>query len=133
MKQAYLAISLSNRPHFDREIASLKKSLANQGIDLLVFVDQFQFGAGEERAMMKQAFASIEQSDLLVVEMSKKAVGVGIETGYAFAKNIPIIYLKRKKQSYSTTTGGCADVFINYSSVADLARQFEAALGTLKF
>ncbi len=132
MKQAYLAISLSNRPQFDEEIAALKKVLESRGIALLVFVDNYHFDLGEEKAMMRQAFSDIDKCELLLVEMSKKAVGAGIETGYAFAKKIPIIYLKRQAQTYSTTTGGCADFFINYEGVPDLINQFTPILNALK-
>ncbi len=132
MKQAYFAISLSNRPHFDQEIESLALALENFGFKLLVFVDHYHFAPEQAKAMMQQAFLEMDKSELLIVEMSKKAVGVGIETGYAFAKNIPIIYLKKHSASYSTTTAGCAHSFINYKDVPDLIQQFNLALKTLE-
>lgn len=120
MKKAYLGISLSQRPNFESEIALIKKCLLAQQIDLWVFVDQYHFAANEEKAMMKQAFSDLEACDLLVVEMTKKAVGVGIEVGYAVARNLPIIYLKKSTAKYSTTTGGCSDYFIDYQDIAEL-------------
>jgi 2'-deoxynucleoside 5'-phosphate N-hydrolase len=41
--------------------------------------------------MMAQAFLDIGQSDFLIAETSDKGIGIGIEVGYARAKQKPII------------------------------------------
>ena len=69
------------------------------------------------------AFKEIHQSDILIAELSNKATGVSVEVGYAFARNKPIIYLKRKNAEYSTTVGGCANYLIEYSDEKDLKKQ----------
>jgi 2'-deoxynucleoside 5'-phosphate N-hydrolase len=40
--------------------------------------------------MMRQAFAAIDKNDLLIAETTDKAIGIGIEVGYAKAKGKPI-------------------------------------------
>jgi len=125
MKTAYFGISKSNRANFEKEINQLKKYLAKNAIELLVFVDKYDFKLGQEKEMMKIAFEEIDKSDFLIVELSKKAIGVGIEVGYAFAKQKPIIYIKRKNAKYSTTVGGCADFIIEYENEFHLSEEIE--------
>jgi hypothetical protein len=79
MKTAYFGISKSNRPTFDKEILQLKKCLAQHSIELLVFVDTYNFKPDQEKEMMRVAFEEIDRSDFLIVELTKKAIGVGIE------------------------------------------------------
>ena len=125
MKTAYFGISKSNRVHFDKEIDQLKKCLIKHDIDLLVFVDKYGFKIGEEKEMMSIAFKEIDKSDFLIVELSKKAIGVGIEVGYAFAKRKPIIYIKRKNAKHSTTVDGCSDFIIEYENEMHLSEEIE--------
>jgi hypothetical protein len=39
-------------------------------------------------ALMQHTFAAIAESDLVIVELSEKGVGLGIEAGYAYACQI---------------------------------------------
>lgn len=119
-RTAYFGISKSNRIYFDVEIEVVKKCLKKHEIDLVVFVDKYSFKQDQEKEMMKIAFEEIDKSDLLIVELSKKAIGVGVEVGYAKAKNKPIIYLKKKDAKYSTTVGGSSNYIIEYRDKNDL-------------
>ena len=56
-------------------------------------MDKYDFIVQQEKEMMKTAFAEIDTCDLVVVELTKKAIGVGVEVGYAKAKNKPIIFV----------------------------------------
>lgn len=126
MNKAYLAISRSNRQHLATEVEMLKTILKSKHIDLMVFVDEYSFAPNEERAMMRTAFAAIEQADFLIAEGSKKAVGVGIEVGYAYAIGKPILYLRKEDSPYSTTIAGCA----NFSTTHE-ANNLEQVLAKL--
>ena len=132
MKTAYFGISKSNRVHFDKEIHQLKKCLVKHSIELLVFVDKYNFKAGEEKEMMTIAFEEIDSSNFPIVELTKKAVGVGVEVGYAFAKQIPIIYIKRKDANHSTTVEGCSDYSIEYENEFYLSEEIEKIISKLK-
>lgn len=125
MKTAYFGISKSNRVHFDKEIHQLKKCLEKHSIELLVFVDKYHFKVGQEKEMMSIAFEEIDSSCFLIVELTKKAIGVGVEVGYAFAKQKPIIYIKRKETKHSTTVGGCSDYSIEYENEYHLSEEIE--------
>jgi len=131
MKTAYFGISKSNRGNFDKEIHHLKKCLAKNSIKLLVFVDKYDFKLGQEKEMMKIAFEEIDKSNFLIVELTKKAIGVGIEVGYAFAKGKPIIYIKRKSAKHSTTVDGCSDFIIEYENEVHLSEEIEKVISNL--
>lgn len=125
MKTAYFGISKSNRANFDNEINELKKYLSKKSIELLVFVDKYEFNLDQEKEMMRIAFEEIDKSSFLIVELTKKAIGVGVEVGYAFAKGKPIIYIKRKNANYSTTVAGCSDLIIEYENEFHLSEEID--------
>ena len=128
MKKGYLAISYSNRSLFDNEVASLKKLFKNNNLELFVFVDKYNFKTNQERKMMKTAFKEIDDASFLIAELTIKSIGVGIEIGYAFAKGIPIIYLRKKGSEYSTTAAGSSNYIIEYASETDLIKSMEKLL-----
>ena len=123
MKSAYLGISLSKRPEFNQEIEILRQCLREKSVELKVFVDMYSFAPNQEKQMMDKAFAEIEACEFMVVELSHKAIGVGVEVGYARARNIPVVYLRRKGAPYSTTVGGCSDFEIEYENLEELDRK----------
>lgn len=126
--RAYLGISISNRVHFDNEIKSIRKCLSVYGIDLEVFVDKYNFTVDQDKEMMELAFEEIEKYDIMVVEVSKKAIGVGVEAGFAKAKGKPIVYVRRKNTPYSTTIGGISDYKIEYQNEHHLESELEKIL-----
>lgn len=128
MKKGYLAISYSNRPLFDNEIESLKKLFKKNDFELLVFVDKYKFKANQEKEMMKTAFDEIDNSDFLIAELTTKSIGVGIEIGYAFAKKMPIIYLRKNNTEYSTTASGSSTYNVEYENEFDLKKSMEKLL-----
>lgn len=130
MKKAYFAISYSNRKQFDKEIESLQNLFNKNNIELLVFVDKYDFKANQEKEMMKIAFEEIDSSDILIAELTTKSIGVGIEIGYAFAKEKPIFYLRKNDSKYSTTASGCSISVTEYENELDLVEMMEKLLKT---
>ena len=123
MKSAYLGISLSKRPEFNQEIEILRQCLREKSVELKVFVDMYSFAPNQEKQMMDKAFAEIEACEFMIAELTHKAIGVGVEIGYARAKDIPVVYLRRKGSPYSTTVGGCSDFVIEYEGLGELDRK----------
>jgi len=130
MKKAYFAISYSNRKQFDKEIESLQNLFSKKNIELCVFVDKYNFKGNQEKEMMKAAFEEIDSSDFLIAELTTKSIGVGIEIGYAFAKEKPVIYLRKNDSEYSTTASGCSFSVIEYENELDLVETMERLLKT---
>ncbi|MFW2478294.1 MAG: nucleoside 2-deoxyribosyltransferase [Sediminibacterium sp.] len=128
MQRAYLALSLSMRPMLNQVVEVLREILEEQGIALFVFVDHFSFTPAEESAMMQQAFQEIDHADLLIAECSEKAIGVGIEAGYALGKGKNVWYLRQINSPHSTTLSGAAQKSFIYSDTADLGNQIKREL-----
>ena len=116
MKKAYLAISYSNRKLFNKEVNSLKNYLLTKNIELLVFVDKYNFAPNQEQEMMQTAFKEIDECDFLIAELTTKSIGVGIEIGYAFSQKKILIYLYKHNAEYSTTAAGTANYIIKYET-----------------
>lgn len=125
MKRAYLAISYSNRRFFNNEVESLKQLFKKHHMELLVFVDQYNFKPNQEKDMMETAFKEIDTCDVLIAELTTKSIGVGIEIGYAHAKKKPVIYLYKKNAEYSTTAAGSSTHVIAYENELDLNQSME--------
>ncbi len=121
--QAYIAISFSQRPFLSEALQAITVALQHHNILPFVFVDQYRFSQHQEKEMMQQAFTDIDASAILIAETSEKAIGIGVEVGYAKAKNKPIIYLRHQSAEHSTTVAGSSDFQIIYQHAADLKQQ----------
>ena len=133
MKKAYLSISYQNRKNLGAEIEAMRAVLVTNQMELFVFVDNYHFAPTKEKQMMHQAFTDIASADLLIAEVSEKAIGVGIEIGYAAALRKPIIYLRNNQSEHSTTASGSAGYSIIYQNAEDLAQKMKEIVTTLQF
>ena len=70
--------------------------------------------------LMQLAFDQIDKCDFLIVDLTEKGVGIGIEAGYAFAKNIPIITIAFKGSDISDTLQGITSQIFFYDNYDDL-------------
>lgn len=129
--QAYIAISYNKRKQLQSELDSIKEILNQHSISSFVFVDNYNFNASQEKEMMQAAFAEIDKCDLLIAEVSDKAIGIGIEVGYAKAKNKPVIYLRYAAAEHSTTVSGASDHAVIYTDTGDLKKQLNEILKLL--
>ena len=123
--QAYISISFSKKKKIKKEVQAIKNALGKFGISGFVFVDEYQFSAKEEKEMMQKAMEDVEKSAILIAEVSEKGIGIGIEVGYAKAKNIPVIYVRNSSSEHSTTVSGIADFKIIYENEIDLEEKLE--------
>lgn len=129
--QAYISISFSKRKELEKEVRAIKSALEKFEFFGYVFVDENQFSANEETEMMQKAMEDVEKSAILIAEVSEKGIGIGIEVGYAIAKNIPVIYVRNLKSEHSTTVSGIADFKIVYENENDLEVKLKGILETL--
>jgi nucleoside 2-deoxyribosyltransferase len=117
--KAYIAIKYhpdnSNRPHIEQ----ISEALARNGIESVCVARDLErwgevhFPPGD---LMKKSFAAIDACDLMVVDLSEKGVGVGIEAGYAHARGIPILTIARAGADISTTLQGISQEVFWYES-----------------
>ena len=82
---------------------------------------EVQLEVGE---LMHRTFAVVERCDLVVIELSEKGVGLGIEAGYAYAKGIPVMTVARRGSDVSETLRGVSSDVIFYDNPSDLTPFF---------
>ena len=77
---------------------------------------------------MKLSFEQIDRSDLVIVELSEKGVGIGIEAGYACAKGIPIYTIAPQDCTISETLAGISREVFYYKKMEDTLPFFRRIL-----
>ena len=76
------------------------------------------------KELMLRTFEVIENSDAVIIEFSESGVGLGIEAGFAVAKNIPVYVLLPKGRELSPTMQGVCKKCFEYETDADLEYMF---------
>jgi 2'-deoxynucleoside 5'-phosphate N-hydrolase len=128
---AYISVSYSKRKLADKAIHAIATTLHTFNITPFVFVDAYKFDLAQEKQMMQQVITDIENCDMLIAEVSDKAIGIGVEAGYAKAKGKLVIYTRQKQAEHSTTVSGISDFQIVYKDTEDLQIQLGAAINTI--
>jgi nucleoside 2-deoxyribosyltransferase len=125
--KAYIAIKYhpdnSNRPHIEQ----ISEAMARNGIESVCVVrDLERWGEVHfsPEDLMQKSFAAIDACDLMVVDLSEKGVGVGIEAGYAWARGIPILTIARAGADISETLQGISQAVFWYESGDALVELF---------
>ena len=116
--RAYFGIKYHEDNRNRDEIDSLSTALINNGIETICIVRDIEKWGDVQlssQELMKTTFDEIDSSDFIILEMTEKGVGLGIEAGYAVAKGKPVIVLTKEKQKLSNTMQGIANVVIQYS------------------
>ena len=121
--RAYFGIKYHEDNRNRGEIDSLSSALRNAGIETICIVrDVEKWGDVQlsSQELMKITFDEIDKSDFVILEMTEKGVGLGIEAGYAIAKGKPVIVLTKEVQKLSNTMQGIANVVIQYSQPEEI-------------
>ncbi len=122
-----MLIYLAIKYHADRanraKTEAISRALAQKDIETVcVARDVEQWGAVElaPDELMRQAFAAIDGADALLVDLTEKGVGLGIEAGYAYARGIPIVTVAETGADVSTTLRGISQCVLLYQTIDDL-------------
>jgi 2'-deoxynucleoside 5'-phosphate N-hydrolase len=128
---AYLAIKF--HPNFENRVIvdAISACLATLGCQTCCIIRDFESG-GQDRlapqALMKLSFEQIDRCDLLIVELTEKGVGVGIEAGYAYARGIPVYTIAPRGQPISETLAGISREVFYYQGIQDTQPFFQRIL-----
>lgn len=123
MKKVFLSIKFYEDFRNKEIIENLTTVLENLGFEVVVVAKDYEkFGkvSFSPSELMKLTFSLIDDSSLVIVEFSEKGVGLGIEAGYAHAKNIPIIVIAKNGSDISSTLQGIASEIIFYDETIEL-------------
>lgn len=122
-KQAYIGIKYHEDNRNQPEIDQLSRQLEKAGYHTVCITrDVEKWGKIHlsPPELMRRTFTIIDQSDLIVMEMSEKGVGLGIEAGYAYAQGKNLLILLQKERELSSTMAGIASQIIRYDTLEQL-------------
>lgn len=73
----------------------------------------------EESNQSYNTYDYYKQFDLVIAEVSKAETGIGIELGFAYSLNIPILCFYKKGSKYSSSLKSITNIFVEYDDVED--------------
>lgn len=126
--RAYLAIKYYSDNQNRELIQSISAALEKAGFETICIardVEQWGQVRFTPTELMQRSFAEIDSSDLIVVELTEKGVGLGIEAGYAYARGIPIVTIAQKGADISATLQGISQKLFFYDDFDKLAQFFD--------
>ena len=103
---AYLGIKHYPDNRNRRVIESISTTLSDQGIETVCITRDIEKWGKVELTpdeLMRVSLEQIDRSDFVLLEMTEKGVGLGIEAGYARASGKPLIVLTKDAEHLSTT------------------------------
>ena len=115
--RAYLGAKYYEDNRNRQDIKLLSKVLKRNGIETVCIARDIEKWGNTQlssKELMQRTFYEIEHSDIVILEMSEKGVGLGIEAGYAYAKGKPIVVLIEEGKGLSNTMQGVASIVISY-------------------
>ena len=125
LMQLYLAIKYHADHHNRTAIEAITAVLAAQGHTVFcVARDLEQWGAVSfaPAELMRHSFQAIDGADALIVDLTEKGVGLGIEAGYAYANGIPVVTIAPTGADISATLRGITAHLFFYTAYGDLAQ-----------
>jgi nucleoside 2-deoxyribosyltransferase len=109
----------SNR-HLIECIVDLLTKAGHQACCIVRDVEHWGDVAYGPKELMELTFRQIDGSDLVLVEITEKGVGLGIEAGYACAKGIPVVTIARRGADIPQTLRGISSRVLLYDACDEL-------------
>lgn len=123
--QVYIAIKYHPDGRNRARIEMLSKALEDEGwTTVCVFRDVENWGQIHltPDVLMKKSFQLIDSSNCILIDLSEKGVGIGIEAGYAFSRNIRIVTVAEQGSDISTTLRGISARVFEYQNEDELGK-----------
>jgi len=126
MKKVFLAITY---PVSNKKVDSIKAAIKAAGLNVKCFAaDYKKDGQVPLKELMRDAFKWMDSCDLIIVDMSKISLGIGIESGYAYIKKIPLVAIHKKGTKTSNSMIGIADLVFEYKKYSDITKKISEYL-----
>ena len=112
-------------------IQKISSALEQNGFETVCVARDIEKWGGVQLSpheLMQRTFTEIDSSNLLVVDLTEKGVGLGIEAGYAYAKQIPVVVIAKKGSDVSTTLLGIAQQLFLYDEFENLNQLFQGII-----
>lgn len=117
----YLAVKFHSDGRNRELVEAISRVMSEVGVEVSCLgVSDAKYSPSE---LMAEAFRQIDASNLLLVEFSEKGVGLGVEAGYAYAKNIPVVVVAKRGSEISDSLAGLAKEVIFYENLAGIGEK----------
>lgn len=73
----------------------------------------------EKNSKILNGFDYYRNFDVIIAEVSQTGTGIGIELGFAYSLNIPIICFYKKGTKYANSLNSVTNKFFEYDSIDD--------------
>ncbi len=123
-KTVYLAIKHQEDFGEFPFVDTLSRDLQNEGFATLCAardIENWGTVLLEPRELMQKTLRLIDASDVVLIDLSEKGVGLGIEAGYAYPKGKPIITIAKQGAAISATLRGISKHVRFYNTTEELA------------
>ena len=94
--------------------------------------DEYGLRDAPDERLTDFIFAGIEDADVVILDLTDKGVGLGIEAGYAVAVQKPLVVLYAEGAEHSPTLDELATQTIHYHGFPDLTDQLTTLKATLE-
>ena len=121
--KAYIAIKYYEDFRNKYEIEMISSVLQQLGFDTCCIARDFENWGNvtfNAKKLMDITFQELGRCDLIILDLSEKGVGLGIEAGYAFAIGKPVITIARTGSDISKTLRGISTRVIFYDNAHDI-------------
>lgn len=93
------------------------------------FLNRYDFYFPHEKSSKSfNGFDYYKQFGVIIAEVSQTGTGIGIELGFAYSLNIPIICFYKKGTKYANSLKSVTDKFFEYDSIEDFLFKLYIAL-----
>ena len=122
--KAYIAIKYYKDFRNRREVDKITEILEDKGYETICIIRDEEKDRGiklHPKDLMELTFRRIDACELVIIDLSEKGVGLGIEAGYAHAKGKLIITIAKKGSDISDTLRGISEKVVIYDDIDSLA------------
>lgn len=129
--KAYLGAKYYEDNRNRQDIELISNVLNRDGIETVCIARDVEEWGNKQLSsteLMQRTFYEIDHSDMVILEMSEKGVGLGIEAGYAFAKGKPVFVLIKEGMELSNTMQGVASRVITYRHLEEINLLFNTQM-----
>ena len=134
MMKAYFGIKFHSDNKNKKLINDISEVLEDIGIEIICItrdIEKWGKHSFTPKELMDKTFQIIDSCDIVIIELTEKGVGLGIEAGYASAKEKPIFTVADKESEISTTLKGISKSYFNYQNLLDLQNYMKNEIRTL--
>lgn len=121
--RAYIAIKYHEdfrNKHIVDKIASILEGNGYKTSCIVRDISKENINEYNSSELMRRTFEKIDGCDIMIIDLSEKGVGIGIEAGYAYAKGIPLITIAKTGSDISETLEGISKGIYFYDDIENL-------------